>query len=233
MCFKNVRIEKRVSMAFGVIFALLAVNTAVAIYLLGVIGHHVDHGAFKSLPYLAAAVAIGILTAVFIAREITKPLRQRVDSARKIADGPLSRAENAVLGVSALGNTVRKIGRATEAITEISEQTHLLALNARIEAARAGEAGKGFAVVAQEIKERARQTAEAADEIRLRIQGIQELTEKANQSASVAGEIAVDISEANTATAEMTNSSSQVNVSAVELSKLAEQLNQVVGRLKV
>lgn len=58
-------------------------------------------------------------------------------------------------------------------ITEISEQTNLLALNATIEAARAGEAGKGFAVVANEIKELARQTADATSEIKEQIEGIQ------------------------------------------------------------
>lgn len=62
----------------------------------------------------------------------------------------------------------------TETITEISEQTNLLALNATIEAARAGEAGKGFAVVANEIKELARQTSDATNEIRRQIEDIQQ-----------------------------------------------------------
>jgi methyl-accepting chemotaxis protein len=61
----------------------------------------------------------------------------------------------------------------TETITNISAQTNLLALNATIEAARAGTAGKGFAVVANEIKELARQTAEATEDIKARIAGIQ------------------------------------------------------------
>jgi len=62
----------------------------------------------------------------------------------------------------------------TETITAISSQTNLLALNATIEAARAGEAGKGFAVVANEIKELAKQTAAATEDIKTRISGVQQ-----------------------------------------------------------
>lgn len=72
-----------------------------------------------------------------------------------------------------LGLAAQEIGQVTETITNISAQTNLLALNATIEAARAGAAGKGFAVVANEIKELARQTAEATEDIKARIAGVQ------------------------------------------------------------
>jgi methyl-accepting chemotaxis protein len=72
-----------------------------------------------------------------------------------------------------LGNAAQEIGKVTETISGISDQTNLLALNATIEAARAGAAGKGFAVVANEIKELAQQTAEATEEIKTKIGGIQ------------------------------------------------------------
>ncbi|MBF0235525.1 MAG: methyl-accepting chemotaxis protein [Desulfamplus sp.] len=75
-----------------------------------------------------------------------------------------------------LVNAAGEIGNVTQTINEISEQTNLLALNATIEAARAGEAGKGFAVVANEIKELARQTADATDDIRAKIEGVQQTT---------------------------------------------------------
>jgi len=75
-----------------------------------------------------------------------------------------------------LGQAAQEIGQVTETITNISAQTNLLALNATIEAARAGAAGKGFAVVANEIKELARQTAEATEDIKARINGIQNST---------------------------------------------------------
>ena len=72
-----------------------------------------------------------------------------------------------------LGRAAQEIGQVTETITNISAQTNLLALNATIEAARAGAAGKGFAVVANEIKELAKQTAEATEDIKARIAGVQ------------------------------------------------------------
>jgi methyl-accepting chemotaxis protein len=72
-----------------------------------------------------------------------------------------------------LGQAAQEIGKVTEVITDISSQTNLLALNATIEAARAGAAGKGFAVVANEIKELAKQTAAATEDIKGKIGGVQ------------------------------------------------------------
>jgi len=81
--------------------------------------------------------------------------------------------KDAALKMDALTTRTREINSVTEAIQEISEQTHLLALNATIEASRAGAAGRGFAVVADEIKELARQTARATQEIQEKVDVIQ------------------------------------------------------------
>lgn len=78
--------------------------------------------------------------------------------------------------IGQLGTAADQIGKVIEVIQDIAEQTNLLALNATIEAARAGRAGKGFAVVATEVKELAKQTAIATEDIRKRIEGIQSTT---------------------------------------------------------
>ncbi|HYW78895.1 MAG TPA: methyl-accepting chemotaxis protein, partial [Thermoguttaceae bacterium] len=81
--------------------------------------------------------------------------------------------------IGQLGTAADEIGKVIETIQDIAEQTNLLALNATIEAARAGDAGKGFAVVASEVKELAKQTADATEDIRVRIEGIQSSTGEA------------------------------------------------------
>ncbi len=93
-------------------------------------------------------------------------IAQNSEKARSISSDAVTKFRKASDKVGELGNDALDIDKVTETITEISEQTNLLALNATIEAARAGEAGKGFAVVANEIKELARQTAGATQEIK-------------------------------------------------------------------
>ena len=100
------------------------------------------------------------------------------EKAQRVTNLAVDQAKSASERVEELGNSATEIGQVTETINEISDQTNLLALNATIEAARAGEAGKGFAVVANEIKELARQTAEATEEIKGKISKNQESTAK-------------------------------------------------------
>ena len=110
-------------------------------------------------------------------------IAENAEKARAVSSQAVTQADSAYEKMNELGHAADKIGKVTETITEISEQTNLLALNATIEAARAGEAGKGFAVVANEIKELAKQTAEATLDIKNLIDDVQ------NTSQSTEGEI--------------------------------------------
>jgi len=122
-------------------------------------------------------------------------IAQNAERALTITKNAVTQAKSATELVNELGTAAIEIGSVTETINEISEQTNLLALNATIESARAGEAGKGFAVVANEIKELARQTAGATNQIQKKIEGIQSSTQSSVKEINSISEIISNVNE--------------------------------------
>ncbi len=109
-------------------------------------------------------------------------IARNAGEAAKVATAAVRSAATADQAVSRLGQSGLEIQQVVKLITSIAEQTNLLALNATIEAARAGEAGRGFAVVASEVKELARRTSKATQEIAQKVEGIRGDTRAAIQA---------------------------------------------------
>ena len=159
------------------------------------------------------------------------------EKASIITRDAVSQAKKASGKVQEFDHAALKIGKVTETITEISEQTNLLALNATIEAARAGEAGKGFAVVANEIKELAKQTSDATQEIKGQIdlnrtsmsgtvKEIVEITSVISEIDEIVSTIAAAVEEQSTTTQEIAGNVAQTSE---EISEVNQSITQSVS----
>jgi methyl-accepting chemotaxis protein len=139
---------------------------------------------------------------VMVVAQSTEEMQTAIQEISKAANGSAAVAHNAVCAaetakqtIQRLGESSVEIGKVIKVITSIAQQTNFLALNATIEAARAGEAGKGFAVVANEVKELAKRTSRATEEIGRKIETIQTDTRSAVEAMVQIGEIINEVND--------------------------------------
>ena len=174
----------------------------------------------------ASTVAAAVEEMSSSIQEVSRNCAQESEIARK-AD---TQARQTRALMMKLEESARQIGKIVELINQIAEQTNLLALNATIEAASAGEAGRGFAVVANEVKELARQSAAATQDIRLQVSLIQENTTTSmvaiddvakviEQVSQIASSIAAAVEEQSATTSEIVRSLHNVTTSTKNLSE--------------
>jgi methyl-accepting chemotaxis protein len=162
-------------------------------------------------------------------REIAKSSSE----AARVAKNAMNVASHTNQTITKLGDSSMEIGEVIKVITSIAQQTNLLALNATIEAARAGEAGKGFAVVANEVKELAKQTAKATEDISRKIEAIQGDTKGAVEAI---GEISTVISQINdisntiaTAVEEQTATTNEMSRNIAEAAKGSSEITSNIA----
>ncbi|MGO8696225.1 MAG: methyl-accepting chemotaxis protein [Limisphaerales bacterium] len=164
-----------------------------------------------------------------------KEIAKNANEAAKVATSAVKVAGDTNKTVAKLGESSVEIGKVIKVITSIAQQTNLLALNATIEAARAGEAGKGFAVVANEVKELAKQTAAATEDISGKIEAIQTDTKGAVTAIGQIGEIITRINDfTNTiagAVEEQSATTNEIARNATEAAKGSTEISKNIANV--
>ncbi len=184
----------------------------------------------------AEQVSTNVATVATAAEEMGASIREIAKSAAEAARVATTAVKVAVQtnrnGGQQLGESSGEIGNVIKVITSIAQQTNLLALNATIEAARAGEAGKGFAVVANEVKELAKQTAKATEDISRKIEAIQGDTKGAVAAIEQIGKIINQINDIQTTIAtaveEQTATTGEISRNVAEAAKGSGEIAQNV-----
>jgi len=169
-------------------------------------------------------------------------IAQNASKSTDITKNAVHQAQKASDQVNQLATAAHEMVKITDTIAEISDQTNLLALNATIEAARAGDAGKGFAVVANEIKELARQTAEATELIATQLHGVEmnsestakeikNITNVINEIDNVVGAIAAAVEEQNATTSENSRGINEISGNMNEIKETVSQSSQASSQI--
>ncbi len=181
----------------------------------------------------AAANVNAVASAIEEMTSTINEIAETSEKARTVTDKAVNQSAHASVSVGELGTAAKEITKVLETIAEISQQVDLLALNATIEAARAGDAGKGFAVVAGEIKDLAKQTADATDQIKERIESIQAST-KATISViadigKVVGENSEIVNTIATAVEEQSVTAREISENVAQISMAIQEVNTNVS----
>ncbi len=199
-------------------------------------------------------------TVIEVARSAGQASEQSENTRKKASDGAglVNKVVNSINAVNhvatnlqgnmqELGKQAESIGGVMNVISDIADQTNLLALNAAIEAARAGEAGRGFAVVADEVRKLAEKTMQATKEVGDNISAIQnsahtninevnkavtsvsEATELANSSGAALREI-VDLASANSSVVtSIATAAEEQSATSEEINRALDEVNRIVG----